>query len=277
MLIGFDMSIKQDNVQGRPIVLQAPRKVKKILVSIITVCRNSEKTIAQTIESVLNQTYSHLEYIIIDGASTDRTIEIIKRYESKFKGRMRWISEQDAGMYDAMNKGIALAAGELIGILNADDWYEDDSIKKIIEAHRKYGDVIFYGIARYIENDKELMLKTTNYQFLDREMLPHPTCFVPKNIYQRYGGYNVQCQIAADYELLLRFYFQGVRFVQIDEVLANFRTGGITTTQDMQCAIETFRIRYQYGFISKRQLYIAIIKKKILSFLVMIGIMEIKI
>jgi glycosyltransferase involved in cell wall biosynthesis len=271
------MVIKQMNAKGRSIVVRAPIKAKKILVSIITVCRNAEKTIAKTIESILNQTYSNIEYIIIDGASTDRTLKIIKQYEPKFKGRMRWISEQDAGMYDAMNKGIALAVGELIGILNADDWYEYDSINKVIEAHRRHGEAIYYGIARYVENDKELMLKTTNYQFLDREMLPHPTCFIPKNIYQKYGGYNVQYYIAADYELLSRYYSQDVRFVQIDEVLANFRTGGITSTQHIQSAIETLRIRYQYGFISKRQLYTAIIKKKILAFLILLGIMEVKI
>jgi glycosyltransferase involved in cell wall biosynthesis len=271
------MLIKQKNAKGRSIVSRTPIKAKKLFVSIITVCHNSEKTIAKTIESVLNQTYSNLEYIVIDGASTDRTMEIVKQYESKFKGRMRWISEQDAGMYDAMNKGIALAVGELIGIINADDWYECDSIKKIIAAHHRYEETIYYGIARYVENDKELMLKTTNYQFLNREMLPHPTCFIPKSVYQRHGNYNVQYRIAADYELLLRYFSRGVRFVQIDEVLANFRTGGITTTQDMQSAIETFRIRYQYGFISRRQFYTAIIKKRILSLLIMIGIMEVKI
>jgi glycosyltransferase involved in cell wall biosynthesis len=271
------MLIKQKNAKGRSIASRTSIKTEKLFVSIITVCHNSEKTIAKTIESVLHQSYSHLEYLIIDGASTDATIDIVRQYEPKFKGRMRWISEQDAGMYDAMNKGIALASGELIGILNADDWYEYDSIKKVIAAHHRNEEAIYYGIVRYVENDKELMLKTTNYQFLDREMLPHPTCFIPKNIYQRYGGYNVQYRIAADYELLSRYYSQGVRFVQIDEVLTNFRTGGITTTQDMKSAIETLRIRYQYGFISRRQLYTAIIKKKILSFLIMIGIMEVKI
>src|SRR5881409_1342374 len=92
----------------------------KPLVSIITVCRNSETTIAKTIESVLNQTYTQIEYLIIDGASTDGTMEIVQRYEPRFNGRMRWKSEKDAGIYDAMNKGIGLAEGKIIGMINSD-------------------------------------------------------------------------------------------------------------------------------------------------------------
>jgi glycosyltransferase involved in cell wall biosynthesis len=271
------MIIKQKKTEGRSHKSRTPSKVEKSFISIITVCHNSEKTIRKTIESVLAQTYTHVEYIIIDNASTDRTMEIVKHYMPKFKGRMRWISEPDQGMYDAMNKGITLAAGELIGILNADDWYEVDSIKKVLGAYRQYGDAVYYGILRYIENEKELMLKTTNYQFLDREMLPHPTCFIPKKIYQKYGGYTLQYPITADYELLARYSSQGVRFVQIDDVLTNFRTGGITTTQEMRSAIETLQIRYHYGFISKRQFYTALIKKKFLSFFIMLNILDRKI
>jgi glycosyltransferase involved in cell wall biosynthesis len=244
------------------------------LVSIITVCRNSEKTISKTIESVLNQTYSNYEYIIIDAASTDRTEDIVKQYNPKFKGRLRFISEPDHGMYDAMNKGIALAAGKIIGIINADDWYENKTLKIIIDAYKQYGDAIYYGIVRYVENDKELMLKTTNYRFLNREMLPHPTCFISRNIYKKNGVFDIQYQLAADYELLSRYYSKGLQFVQIDEILANFRTGGISTKKEIRSVLETLQIRYQYGFISKRQLYTAIIKKRILSVFTMLGLME---
>ncbi|MDR2407546.1 MAG: glycosyltransferase, partial [Bacteroidales bacterium] len=92
-------------------------------ISIITVCYNSEKYIRSAIESVLGQTYENIEYILVDGASTDRTLDIIKEYESKFNGRMCWMSEPDNGIYNAMNKGIAMASGEVVGILNSDDFF----------------------------------------------------------------------------------------------------------------------------------------------------------
>ena len=100
--------------------------------SIITVSYNSSKTIEKTINSVLSQTYKDVEYIIVDGASSDGTVEIIKEYEPLFEGRMKWISEPDNGIYFAMNKGIQMAKGELIGIINSDDWYENDAVEKIV-------------------------------------------------------------------------------------------------------------------------------------------------
>ena len=103
-------------------------------VSIITVCYNSEKTIERTIKSVLNQTYQDYEYIIVDGASTDKTLDIIKRYEPEFEGKMRWISEQDNGIYYAMNKGIGMAKGKLIGMINSDDYYEINALADMVEA-----------------------------------------------------------------------------------------------------------------------------------------------
>ena len=100
-----------------------------MLFTIITVCFNSEMTIERTIQSVLNQTCQDYEYIIIDGASTDGTMDIVRKYEPLFQGRMRWISEKDQGIYDAMNKGIGVASGELIGIVNSDDYYEPDALE----------------------------------------------------------------------------------------------------------------------------------------------------
>ena len=126
---------------------------ENIKVSIITVCYNSEKTIRRTIESVLNQTYDNIEYIIVDGASTDQTMDIVKEYEPKFSGRMRWISEPDEGIYFAMNKGIDMAAGELIGLLNSDDTYESNAVKSIRDALVSEPYQILYGFARvYTKN-----------------------------------------------------------------------------------------------------------------------------
>ena len=108
--------------------------------SIITVCFNSEKTIERTIRSVLNQTFSDYEYIIVDGASKDDTMKIVKSYEDKFDGRLHYISEPDKGIYDAMNKGIRLAQGEIIGIVNSDDWLEDDSLMNVQQASMPLND-----------------------------------------------------------------------------------------------------------------------------------------
>ena len=106
-----------------------------MLFSIVTVCYNSEKTIETTIKSILNQTCQDYEYWIIDGKSTDRTVQIIQQYEPLFQGKLKWISEKDQGIYDAMNKGIAHSSGEIIGILNSDDYYEDDALEKIAKAY----------------------------------------------------------------------------------------------------------------------------------------------
>ena len=124
-------------------------------VSIITVCYNSSMTIRRTFDSVLNQTYADIEYIVVDGASTDGTIEIIKEYEPLFEGRMCWISEKDNGIYDAMNKGISMAEGELIGIINSDDYYEPDAVECMVNAMTNDKYQILYGSMRTWKNGEE--------------------------------------------------------------------------------------------------------------------------
>lgn len=246
-------------------------RIKNPLVSVITVCRNAEKTIIKTIESVLNQTYSNLEYFIIDGASTDRTIAIIKQYEPKFKGRLHWISEQDAGIYDAMNKGIRLATGKIIGIINSDDWYELDAIERIVKSYKENGDGVYYGILRVMENGKEVMLKSINYRFLYRDMVGHPAYFVANKIYQSHGLFSLDYKIASDYELMMRFIQRSVRFVQINFILANFNYGGASSIYDIETFIEYEKIRYIYGYITKRKMEYLIFRlrlRKLLKFII---------
>ena len=176
-----------------------------ILVSIVTTCYNSEKTIEKTIKSVLNQTYKNIEYIIIDGKSTDDTLNIIKKYEPDFEGRIRVISEKDSGIYDAMNKGIALASGELVGIVNSDDYYEQDAVENVVKNFGIEKYQIIYGLLRCIKNGEEVSVVLYNHNFLHQQMIPHPTCFITKKAYEDLGMYDCKYKSCADYELMLRW------------------------------------------------------------------------
>lgn len=210
-------------------------------VSIITVCKNSEATIRGTIESVLHQTYRKIEYIIVDGGSTDGTLSIIEEYIPLFQGRMRYISEQDQGIYDAMNKGIMLATGDLIGIINSDDWYEWYAVERAVKCFHDSGAGVVYGEIWMADQVGNLKYHTAHSAFP-----MHPATFVSRETYQRYGAFHKKYKIAADRELLLRFMSCGVRFVHTDEVLAYFRETGISSNRVLECAEETYEIDMNY-------------------------------
>lgn len=194
------------------------------LVSIITVVFNGEKHIEKSIASVLNQTYSNIEYIVIDGGSTDRTIDLIKKFENKID---LWISEPDNGIADAFNKGIAQAQGEIIGIINSDDWYELNTVSLVVDS-LKQGDVI-YGNMQCWRTDIKDYVFMANHKYISREMsINHPTVFVKKSIYDKWGCYNPDYKIAMDYEFFLRLYCNKVKFYYLNQVLANMRLEGIS-------------------------------------------------
>lgn len=238
--------------------------MNKPLISIITVCYNSEKTIKNTLDSMLKQKYDNYEYIIIDGLSTDNTINIIKEYEKKFNGKLKYISEKDNGIYDAMNKGIALCKGELIGIINSDDWYEEIALEEVSKKYKKESLQIIYGMQRLIKNEQEYDVVLKNHNFIKERMITHPSCFISKKIYDKYGMYNTKYNISADYEFMLRIYNKkDVEFNKIYSVLSNFRLGGESSTQ--QGVIETAKLRYDHNIISKKQYCTIIIRSKIYS------------
>ncbi len=241
---------------------------EKILVSIITVCYNSEKTIRDTIESVLGQTYTKIEYILIDGNSKDRTIEIIKSYESKFEEKgiaYKWISEPDKGIYDAMNKGIDVASGELIGIINSDDWYEINAIESILKNYDEAIDV-YHGYLRFIEDEREQMIRRTDSCQLEKGiMIEHPTRFLNKRVYEKNGKYSLDYKSSSDLDYFLNF-FKELKFKKVDLIISNFRVDGISNTIIGQ--LETLEILYKNKKISKKSYFISLIKLKIKKYLV---------
>lgn len=203
-------------------------------ITIITVAYNAATTIANTIKSVLNQTYKNLEYVIVDGCSKDGTIEIIKSFTDE---RITFISEPDKGIYDAMNKGIGLATGNIVGILNSDDFYADiDVLEKVVEGFSATNCEALYGNLLYVDAiDTKKIIRTWvagNYNhnnFLQGWMPPHPTFFVRREIYEKYGKFNTSLKSAADYELLLRFlYKHKIAAYYLPKILVHMRTGGMS-------------------------------------------------
>jgi glycosyltransferase involved in cell wall biosynthesis len=226
--------------------------MKKPVVSLVTVCYNSEKTIERTIQSVLNQTYPLIQYIIIDGASTDQTMEIINGYRKDFGERLMVVSEPDNGIYDAMNKGINLCSGEYVGIINSDDWYENDAVEKIVKAFKKQKCDLVYGAMRYWKDEFLYSIKYISHEFLEENMINHPTCFVKRSLYLRYGGFDTNYKIAADYDLILRFKKREIVFYGLEEILTNFTYGGASNREDgYQAYKERDKIWLEYNIISK--------------------------
>ncbi len=226
----------------------------KNLVSIITVSYNSETTIKDTIESVLNQTYKNIEYIIIDGNSSDNTIDILKSYEANFSKRgitYKWVSEPDKGIYDAMNKGLLLSRGNLIGILNSDDWYSNNAIELIISKIIKWNNFTIISGKKNKVNSKKEILKTIQNKknikkYIHRTMpINHPATFVFRSVYDSIGFFNIHYKLSADYDLIFRAYNAGVKFLFTDEIIVNMRNNGAThqTRNLFITAKEDFLIR----------------------------------
>lgn len=240
-------------------------------VSIITPCFNSEKTIRNTLESVLNQTYSDYEYIIIDGKSTDKTLQIIAEYEPLFGDKIRVFSEPDKGIYDAMNKGIMKSNGDMIGIVNSDDYYEPDALANMVSAMPDEKYFILYGFQRCITDGKEDRIVLYNHRNLDTQMITHPTCFVSRDTYRDFGLYSLNYRSSADYEFMLRvFHSNKVTFKPVYKIISNFESGGMSSTQ--AGVRETIRLRREYGALSKikaiellSRSYIAELKNRILK------------
>jgi glycosyltransferase involved in cell wall biosynthesis len=208
-------------------------------VSIITVAYNSMATIRDTFDSVLNQTYEDIEYIVVDGASKDRTVDIIREYELIFSGKMRWISEPDEGIYDAMNKGIKMSTGDIVGIINSDDFYHRrETIENVVTAFVSDRTVqVVHGDVRYVHPQNTN--RTIRYYSAKKFKPPmfrfgfmphHLTFFTYKHNYERLGYYRTYYKITGDFELMLRFLYKNklkYRYLNFD--FLKMRMGGISS------------------------------------------------
>ena len=207
--------------------------------SIITICYNSEATIERTLKSVLAQSYTDFEYIIVDGASKDDTMEIVRRYEPLFEGKMKWKSEPDKGIYDAMNKGIKMAMGDIIGIVNSDDWLETDALSLVNRKYIENGlrkDCLYCGGIRFYQDGKTKDMKVNLTSFYKQASLyimsgiRHPATFVPRKVYEWVGVFNDKMRLSADQDFILRCHFGGVEIIPIENILSNMAAGGISTS-----------------------------------------------
>jgi glycosyltransferase involved in cell wall biosynthesis len=246
-------------------------------ISIITVSYNSSSTIRDTIESVLSQDYADFEYILVDGQSTDGTLEIIQSYNHP---NIRWISEPDKGIYDAMNKGVQMATGDIIGILNSDDFYTDHQVlSKVARTFQEQQVESVYSDLAYVDasdiNKIVRYWKSGKYKegsFLEGWMPPHPTFFVRRSVYQQYSQFDVRLKSAADYELMLRFIHRfKISVAYIPETLVKMRAGGVSNASFLNRfrANREDRLAWEYNKLTPK-LYTLLLKplRKVQQFMV---------
>jgi glycosyltransferase involved in cell wall biosynthesis len=232
------------------------------LVSIVTPVFNGEAYLAQTIRSVAEQTYDNIEYIVIDGGSTDGTVDILRDHEDSID---YWVSEKDSGISDAFNKGIFLSRGEFVGIIGADDWYEPDAVETIISM-RQSVDFFAFGACTYINDAKAkrtLLKPDKDYgKKIERYMphLHHPTVFVRRTVYERYGLFSEDYRYAMDYEFLLRLHKAGCVGTPVEKNIAYCRVSGISNRMFREARREAYLISRKYGqsFLRAISYYLAI-------------------
>lgn len=217
-------------------------------ISIITVCYNSEKTIEETIKSVLEQDYDNYEHIIVDGKSKDGTLKIVEKYKSKYKGKLKIISEKDSGLYDAMNKGIKNSTGDIIGILNSDDKFATSSVLREITKALKgkkykgcYSDLEFRDHETMQTITRVWKSKEGSYKLGWHP--PHPTLYLKREVYENIGNFNLNYRICADYDFMLRMMINKINLIYIPKVLIHMRSGGISTN-GLKGYIKNFKESY---------------------------------
>jgi glycosyltransferase involved in cell wall biosynthesis len=206
--------------------------VQDFKISLITVAYNAENTISRCIESVVGQNLKNIEYIIIDGGSTDKTLGIINRYKNHVTVL---VSEPDKGIYDAMNKGITLASGDIVGVLNADDFFADEEVLSAVSrAFTEQNVDILYADLDYVDNDDKVVRKwrSGGYKhgmFNRGWMPPHPTFYCKRNLFEQFGLYSLNYGTAADYELMLRYmHLKRIRAFYLKKVIIKMKIGGIS-------------------------------------------------
>lgn len=214
--------------------------------SVITVTYNSEATLKRTMESVLNQSFVPFEYLIIDGESKDGTLKIAKSMENDFAAagiKLRIFSEPDNGIYDAMNKGISLAEGDIIGMINSDDWYEINALEVVAKAYEEERFGLFYADLRmHMPNGQTFIKKSRNRKYATSRDWNHPTTFVTKDVYNKFQYRNETMH--DDYDLILKLKKAGIKTVVVNETIANFTMNGVSHERSFKSAMKRCGIKY---------------------------------
>ena len=234
-------------------------------ISLITATYNSGKTVEDTLRSVLAQTYKNIDYWIIDGCSKDNTLDIVRRYEPLFNGRLHWISEKDRGIYDAMNKGISHSTGDVVGILNSDDYFTSDDVLEHVATEMTanssldaiYGDIHFIkdgfpnNIVRYYSS-KQFRPTWLRFGF----MPAHPSFYARREVFNKYGLYSLEYKIASDYDMMVRLFLKhGIKAKYIPLDFVTMRTGGVSTNNVRSRIVlinEDVKACRTYGFYTNR-------------------------
>lgn len=226
-----------------------------MIYTIITVVRNSREQIRSTIESVLNQSCCSLEYIIVDGKSTDDTYDIVNSYDAEFKKKgiaYKHISESDSGIYDAMNKGTNMATGMWINYMNAGDTFADNKVLEdvYIEIVKNTAADVIYGDTIEVYDDGDVLSKAKDINTIVKHLpFGHQACFLKREILKK-NLYDLDYRIVADYELMLRLYLQGYTFCQINRVICRYRTDGISRKNRYNTYKEDVLVKSRYGLIA---------------------------
>jgi len=231
---------------------------------VVTVCYNAAKTLRQTLESVAAQTASGVEHIVVDGGSTDGTVEILRNFSNP---NLQFISEPDQGIYSAMNKGWRMASGEIVAFLNADDVYLAHTAQTVLDAFSEETDIVYGNLRkeRFLCNRWHHRYEKPNLDLMPRTMgIFHPATFVRRSLFERIGPYDEQYRFSADYDWLLRAYLADCRFRYVDETLAIFRVGGISTL-DCGSYVEGLDIlrRHKTGYAAEMEKLLKQCRKKV--------------
>lgn len=227
------------------------------LISIVTIVFNGELFIEDTITSVLSQKTYEVEYIVVDGGSSDSSLEIIKRYENQIDVI---VSEFDTGIYNAINKGIALSSGMFIGLIHSGDKYNAGALQKVINLAKTLKSSVIYGDILFLEDISEMEIKRylrANHMNLNTKMsIFHPSTFISKDVYLKFGTYQESFKLAADYDLLLNLYLNGVAFHHLSNPIATFRADGLSSKNFILSLKENYLIRLKYFSIFNAIMFI---------------------